>query len=479
MYSLYFRGANMNLFQKYKQYILLGASILIGLIIWNSPEPEGVDPKAWHLFAVFVGTILGIVLKPFPMGVISFFGLMTATVTKTLTFEEAFSGFGNDVVWLIVFAFFIAKGFILTGLGSRVAYKVMSLFGKHSLGLGYGLVATDLILAPMIPSMTARAGGVMYPILKALADIFTGRSHDPKMGSFLTLAAFQGTAITSAMFLTSMAGNPLIARFARESGIEITWGSWAIAAIVPGIISLLVVPYLLYFLISPTIRYTPHAKIMAAERLAAMGPMQFKEWVMLATFFLLLVLWIFGSFFGVGATVAAMLGVSILFLTGVLKWKDALEEQSAWDTFIWFATLVTLATFLNKFGLATWFSSWIVGHVSGFSWTAGFIIISLIYFYTHYFFASSVAHIGAMYAPLLIVSIALGTPPELAALTLAFISNLFGGLTHYGSGPAPILFGAGYVTVSQWWKMGFIVSVANLIIWMVLGGLWWKVLGLW
>ncbi len=469
----------MTVYQKYKQLILLGAAVLVGLLIWVAPEPDGVNPRAWHLFAIFVATILGIVLKPFPMGVISFLGLMAATATKTLSFEEAFSGFSNDVVWLIVFAFFIARGFIITGLGGRVAYKVMSLFGKNSLGLGYGLVATDLILAPMIPSMTARAGGVMFPILKSLADIFTGRSHDPKMGAFLTLAAFQGTTITSAMFLTSMAGNPLIARFARDNGVEITWGSWAVAALVPGVISLLVVPYVLYRLISPTIRYTPHAKIMAAEKLAAMGAMQFKEWVMLATFFILLVLWVFGPFFGVSATVAAMLGLSILFVTGVLKWKDVLEEQGAWDTFIWFATLVTLATFLNKLGLASWFSGWVVGHVSGFSWITGFVFVSLIYFYTHYFFASNVAHIGAMYAPLLIVSIALGTPPELAALTLAFLSNLFGGLTHYGSGPAPILFGSGYVSVSQWWKMGFLVSVVNIAIWMFGGGLWWKILGLW
>lgn len=469
----------MTIFEKYKQLILLSGCFFIGLVLWFSPAPEGVNPKAWHLFAIFVATILGIVIKSFPMGVISLLSLTAATTTGTLTFEQAFSGFSNDIVWLIVFAFFIARGFISTGLGARVAYKVMNLFGKHSLGLGYGLVATDLILAPMIPSMTARAGGVVYPILKALAEIFTGRSHDPKMGAFLTLAAFQGTTITSAMFLTSMAGNPLIAKFARDSGVEITWSSWAIAAIVPGLISLIVVPYVLYLLLDPTIRYTPHAKIMAAEKLAAMGKVQFKEWVMVGTFALLLTLWVFGSYLHVNATVAAMLGLAILFISGVLKWKDALEEGGAWDTFIWFATLVTLASFLNKMGLTGWFSEWIVGHVSGLSWGIGFLVVSLIYFYTHYFFASNVAHIGAMYAPLLIVSIALGTPPELAALTLAFFSNLFGGLTHYGSGPAPILFGSGYVTVSQWWKMGFIVSVVNIVIWIIGGGLWWKVLGLW
>jgi DASS family divalent anion:Na+ symporter len=134
---------------------------------------------------------------------------------------------------------------------------------------------------------------------------------------------------------------------------------------------------------------------------------------------------------------------------------------------------------LNKFGLGTWFSNYVVTHVAGANWVVGFIFLSLVYFYSHYFFASNVAHISAMYAPLLIVSIALGTPPELAALTLAFFSNLFGGLTHYGSGPAPILFGAGYVSVVDWWKAGAIASVANILIWVIIGGAWWKVLGIW
>jgi DASS family divalent anion:Na+ symporter len=162
-----------------------------------------------------------------------------------------------------------------------------------------------------------------------------------------------------------------------------------------------------------------------------------------------------------------------------LKWKDVLDESGAWDTFIWFSALVTLASFLNKLGMSDWFSSYVVGHVAGLDWKLGVTIVGLIYFYSHYFFASNVAHIGAMYGPLLIVTVALGTPPVLAALILAFFSNLFGGLTQYGSGPAPILFGAGFVSVSQWWKVGFLVSLINIFIWSFIGGLWWKLIGLW
>jgi DASS family divalent anion:Na+ symporter len=218
---------------------------------------------------------------------------------------------------------------------------------------------------------------------------------------------------------------------------------------------------------------------MAADKLKALGPMKGKEWIMLGCFLLLIVLWVLGPRIGMKATVAAMIGLAVLLLSGIIKWKDVLEEHGAWDTFVWFATLITLAAYLNKLGFTTWFSQFVVGHVGGMEWVAGFIIVSLIYFYSHYFFASCVAHIGAMYAPLLIVSIALGTPPELAALLLGFFSSLMGALTHYGSGQAPILFGTGYLTTAQWWKMGFLSSLVNIGIWMVAGGIWWKILGLW
>jgi DASS family divalent anion:Na+ symporter len=469
----------MEFIRKYKQWLSLIMPVFIGVVMALISPPQGVNPQAWHLAAIFLATVIAIILKPLPMSAISLLGLTIAIVTGTLSFADAFSGFSNDIVWLVVFSFFVARGFILTKLGTRLAYKIMSLVGKNSLGLAYGLMATDLILAPTLPSVTARAGGIVFPILRALTDVFTGKSHDPRMGAFLTLTAFQGSAITSAMFLTSMAGNPLIAQLALAQGVTLSWGSWALAAIVPGLISLAVVPYLIYRIAPPTIRQTPHAKEMAKERLADMGPMKSKEWIMIGIFILLIGLWMFGSQLNLKATIPAMIGLSIMLLTGILRWKDVLEEQGAWDAFVWFSILVTLATFLNKFGFMQWFSNVVVNHVTGLEWIVGFLFISLIYFYSHYFFASNIAHISAMYAPLFVVSIALGTPPELAALVLGFFSSLFGGLTHYGSGPAPIFFGSGYVEIREWWKIGFIVSITNIAIWLVAGGLWWKVLGLW
>ena len=463
-------------------------------MLWNiSPPrvaadalPPGADMvRAWHLLAIFVATIVGLIIKPLPMGAVALLGLTATVLTGTLAIGDALSGFADATIWLIVLAFFIARGFIKTGLGSRIAYLFVALLGRRTLGLGYGLLATDLVLAPATPSNTARAGGVVYPIMRSIATAF---GSDPeqgtarKMGSFLTLTAFQGDIVTSAMFLTAMAANPLAQKLAAQQGVTITWGDWALAALVPGLLSLLVVPLLLYKLCPPEIKTTPAAAEMAHTELARMGPIKVDEWMMLGTFGLLLVLWIFGpQLGGLSATAAALAGLGVLLLTGVLTWSDVQQEEGAWNTLVWFAALVMMAGFLNTLGLIPWFSE-TVGtalKAAGLTWTAAFAIVALVYFYSHYLFASNTAHVSAMYGAFLAVAIAVGAPPMLAALVLAFFSSLFSSMTHYGAGPAPVLFGSGFVDVGTWWKLGFVVSVANIAIWLGVGGVWWKVLGIW
>ncbi len=458
------------------------AVIAVALVLWFIPPLGGLKPEAWHLLAVFAATIIGVIVKPLPMGAVTTLGIVALVLTNTVPLNRALVGFSNNTIWLIVIAFFISRGFIKTGLGERIANLFVSALGKRTLGLSYGLIATDLVLAPAIPSNTARAGGVVFPTLKSIAHAFGSKAEDgtgDRCGKFLILSSFQGNVITSGMFLTAMAANPLIAELAGKQGVQITWAGWATAAAVPGLISLLVVPLFVYWMYPPEIKRTDDATTMAREKLATMGPMSRHEWVMLGVFVLLLVLWIFGTQFKIDATTAAFVGLSVLLLSGVLIWDDILAERGAWDTLFWFAALVMMAGELNTQGVIPWFSKSVGGMVGGVGWGTAFIILVLCYLYSHYLFASQTAHVSAMYAAFLSVAIAAGTPPMLAALVLGFFSNLFSSLTHYGTGPAPILFGSGYVPMGTWWKCGAMVSVINVVIWLGIGGLWWKFLGLW
>ena len=469
-----YKGANL---------IPLLIAIAVGACIWFAPLPAGIKPQAWQLLAVFAGLIVGLIGKALPMGGMSFLALTLLLITHTLTMKEAFSGFSHPIIWLVVAAFLISKSFIKTKLGMRLAYLFVALLGKKTIGLGYGVAATELILAPAIPSNTARSGGIIFPIVRALALSFGSspeRHSQRLLGSYLILTAYYCNLITSAMFITAMAANPLILAVLLDADIPITWGQWALAASVPGIISLISVPHIVYKLYPPEIVNTPEAKNLAFKNLKEMGPLSKYEWITLSVFFLLISLWIFGEqSFGLDSTTVALLGVSILMVTGVLTWEDIKMEHEAWDTLVWFSTLVMMATYLNNFGLISWVSEHIRHMMEGSAWWQAWPILLLTYFYSHYLFASNTAHVTSMYSAFLNVGLSFAIPPYLIALSLAYSSSLFACLTHYGTGSAPILFGSEYVNLKSWWRMGFIMSLVFLFIWIVIGCLWWKLLGLW
>ena len=458
-------------------------TILVGVVIWFSPIPAGITPQGWHMLAIFVATILGFILNPMPIGAIAFTSIALSVLLNVLKPAEALQGFSDNTVWLIVAAFLFAKGFIKTGLGRRIAYNIMSVLGGSTLKLSYALMLSDVAIAPATPSNTARAGGILFPIVQGLAVAFnsTPENGPRKIGAYLMLSTFQVNCITSTMFLTAMAPNPLIASLAAKTipGMELTWGMWAAAASVPAILSLITIPYLLYKIYPPEIKNTPEAKQIALDELGKMGSLSRGERVVSIVFILCLILWATSSMTKLNATNVAMLGVTIMLWTNALTWNDVIEDRAAWDAMIWMGTLVCFAGFLSKFGLIVLFAKIVSASLVGVPWLVALLILLLVYMYSHYFFASTSAHVTAMYAAFLAVAVAAGAPPYLAALTLAFFSGLYCGLTHYGNGPASIYFGSGYIPQGTFWKMGFIVSLVNVSIWLTVGPGWWKILGLW
>ncbi|WP_312335706.1 anion permease [Sphingobacterium sp.] len=463
-------------------------TFVVALILWFIPIPKGVSPEAWHLFAIFAATILGIILKAAPMGTMCMMAIAFTALTQVLapgdagkSISKALTGFGDKVIWLIGISFFIARGFIKTGLGNRIAFLFIRVFGRSSLGLAYGLGLADVCLAPAIPSNTARGGGIIYPIMKSMAISFDSIPDKPethrKLGSYLTLNSYYMNLIASSMFLTGTASNPMCQKFAANLGIDITWMSWAVAGFVPGLVAFFVVPLVLYKLYPPELKKTGDAPKMAAQKLKEMGPISRNEWLMLLAFFILLALWIFGGSFAIDATTTAFIGLTLLLLTSVLTWEDVKAEKGAWDTIVWFAVLVMMASSLNELGFIGWFSDLIKVQIGDLSWQIAFPVIILVYFFSHYIFASATAHVAAMYAALLGVGVSLGIPPMLLAMMLGFLGSIYGVLTHYGHGPAPVFFGSGYVDLKSWWLRGLEIGIVLLVIYMGVGGLWMKVIG--
>lgn len=284
------------------------------------------------------------------------------------------------------------------------------------------------------------------------------------------------------MFLTAAAQNLLCMKLAVELGVVLpgAWVTWFKAAVVPALVGLLITPYIMYKIFAPEIKDTPEAPKIASERLVKMGPMSRDEKIMLGTMGAAVCLWVCGEGLGISAVTTAMMGLSVLLLSGVLQWKECLAYPAAWDTLFWFAVLVGMSGQLNSLGVINHFANAVGSQLvaANMGWPVVFGLLNVAYFGLHYMFASQTAHVGALYSAFLAMMLSTGVPGVLAALSLGFMSNLFGSLTHYGSGQGAVYYGAGYLTLKEVFTYGGIMGTLNLLVWGLVGSVWWRVIGL-
>lgn len=478
---------------------LLTSTVLLFLL--QTPCPQGLEPKAWGLVIIFLTTIVGIILKVMPIGVMSIVAILAVALTQVTAstskgaLSDALASFSNPLIWLIVVSILISHSLKKTGLGQRIGLMFIALLGKRTIGIGYGLTLCELVLSPFTPSNTARGGGIVFPITKAISNAFDSdptKGTQNKVGSYLSLVNYQANVITSVMFVTATAPNPLVIEMiAKATGqaVSLSWTTWALCMLLPGLLCLLVMPLVIYWMAPPELKVTPNAVTYARDELKKMGPLSNAEKVTLGTFTLLLMLWanvpamLFGPSFALETAVVAFIGLFVLIFSGILNWDDILAQKSAWDTLIWFAALIMLAEQLNKTGVVAWFSAGIKTGIlaSGMDWLTAATILVVVFVFSHYFFASSTAHISAMFLAFITVGAHL-VPPEYIApfmLMMAAGSSIMMALTHYATGTSPIIFGSGYVGMGRWWSVGLIMCWIDLLIFAFAGAPWWKMLGMW
>jgi DASS family divalent anion:Na+ symporter len=462
-----------------KLLVLAAIYVIIGHVI---PPPEGVTPAGWRITGVFLATVAGLMLHPLPGAVIVLMGLTLFVMVGELPMAAALRGFSSPSVWLVLGAMLMSRVLRDSGLSRRIALLFVRAFGRSSLGVSYSLVFSDVTLATGIPSITARSGGIILPVARDIAELYDSRpgASAARLGRFLMAAMYQGSAVACAMFLTGQASNVLAANLAaKTAGVTITWSSWLVAGIVPGLVSCLVVPYIVYRVLPPTLRHTPAAAEYASNELQAMGPIRGREAIVLVVFCTVCLLWLTSGWHGLDVTFVALAGLSVLFLMNILTWDRALGERSAWDVFIWYGGLMTMGEALQETGSMRVFADWVGSWFTGVPWFFVLLAALLIYYYAHYAFASITTHVLALFPAFAVMLIGVGAPPLLTVYSLACLANLTAGLTHYGTTTAPIVFAQDYVSFGEWWRAGFAVSIANLAIWLTIGFAWWRLLGFW
>ncbi|CAJ0996514.1 L-tartrate/succinate antiporter [Sodalis praecaptivus] len=477
-----------------KHRISLFFPLLITLVLLFLPTPEGLAPYAWRFFAVFAGAIVGLILEPLPGAVVG----LTAVVIITLgsewllfspeqqaaanfnlpgmSFKWAVSGFSNSTVWLIFSAFMFATGYEKTRFGRRLALLLVKYLGRRTLTLGYAIAFADLLLAPFTPSNTARSGGTLYPIISNLPPLYGSKPNDPSarlIGSYLMWVAITATCITSSMFLSALAPNLLALALVKNLvGITISWGTWFFAFLPLGILLLLTLPLLAYWLYPPGVKENADVPRWAESELAKLGKLSRKEILLLVFVCMALLCWIFATAF-IEPAVAGLMVVVLMLLSGVLDWSDITGNKPAWNTFVWFATLVTLAAGLSDVGFIVWLGKLGAQMLGGIPPVQATLALVLAFYLLHYLFASTTAHTTALLPAVLAIGVAIpGINVMVFCLLLVTSLGIMGIITPYGTGPSPIYYGSGYLPTADYWRLGTIFGAIFLVLLLVIGYPW-------
>ncbi len=470
------------------------APIAVASAIALLPAPAALPQHAWYFFAIFAGVIVGLVLEPLPGGAVGLIGVTIATIlarfvlygpaelakpgfnASTASLTWALSGFSNGTVWLIFGAFMFALGYEKTGLGKRIALLLVKRMGRKTLTLGYAIAFADLILAPFTPSNTARSGGTIYPVIRHLPELYDSKPNDPsarRIGSYIMWVAIAATSITSSMFLTAMAPNLIALEMVKKTTkLEFGWTDWFIAFAPVGILLLLATPLLAYWLYPPHIKQSDKVPAWAAQELDILGALTSREITLGLLVLTALALWIFGGDY-INATTVALLVVSLMLVTGVLSWDDIVRHSAAWNTFIWFATLLTLADGLSRVGFVKWFAEAITQHMSGFAPVTAMLLLVALFFFIHYMFASIIAHVTAVLPVVLAIGATIpGMPLPQYAMLLCLTLGIMGIISPYATGPSPVYYGSGYLPSHDYWRQGAIFGVIFLVALCAIGTSW-------
>ncbi|MCU7369152.1 anion permease [Pantoea stewartii] len=479
---------------KKNKALMLALPVIVAVLLLLVPVPSGLEPYAWHFFAIFVGVIVGLIFEPLPGAVIGLTGVVVIALFSqfllfsptelanptfklaTESFKWAVSGFGNSTVWLIFGAFMFAAGYDKTQFGRRLALILVKYLGRRSLTLGYAITFADLLLAPFTPSNTARSGGTIYPIIANLPPLYGSKPNDPsarKIGSYLMWVAITAACITSSMFLSALAPNLLALALVKSViGFDISWGMWFLAFIPLGLLLILTMPLLAYWFYPPEVKVNDEVPRWAMAELEKLGKLTRNEILLLVFVVCALLMWIFATAW-IEPAMAALLVIILMLWTGVLNWNDITSNKAAWNTFAWFATLVALADGLARVGFIAWLGKEGGILLQGYDPQISAVVLLIAFFLLHYLFASTTAHTTALLPAMLTIAASIpGINMPVFCLMLCTSLGVMGIITPYGTGPSPIYYGSGYLPTKDYWRLGTIFGAIFLITMMLIAYPW-------
>ncbi len=427
-----------------------------------------LSPQGARMSVIFIMAVVGIMLKVCHQILWLLLMVSIASLSGAIDVCDGFSGFTKMVPWLVFAVLSLSPLITTTPLSLRLAYFFMKHFGGNILGLSFSIAFTELIVAPMLPSNTARAASVGLPLATSLTKYISSNVpgvSEQSIGQYLSIFCSFCNTISSGLFYTGMISNALIPEITAKAGVNFTWFSWFKFMAIPYLITLFIIPFILKFCCKLKVDKLGELQKKADQNSKELGKITPKEKIILSVFFGMLVLWVLSEYIHISVLTTALIGVCLFVFLGVLSMKDVFSNNNAFTFLIFLGVLISLVNCLGSTGVMTWFSNKVALSLNGMSPNVAFLLLTAIYYYAQFFFNGESSKIVALYAPFFTTGLAMGINPIMLAVTLASFSSAADFLAPHVCPTCLTLSSTGYVSFKKWLFCGVVTSVIFLTIW--------------
>jgi solute carrier family 13 (sodium-dependent dicarboxylate transporter), member 2/3/5 len=442
---------------------------LFFLILFVMPTPQGLSPAGKACLAVVVWACVIWVSEAIPVGISGLLIPMLLTMSgATKTFNQAVGGFITDAAFLCLIAFLLAAIIQAAGLDRRLALSLLHKAKVKTVnGVIWVLFAVNFLLSFVVPAANAR-GALLLPVIKGISDLLgdTPQERDAKKAIFIQGMVYASMIAGMCIMTAHLPNFILVNLFQTKLNLQISYLDWF----------LLQWPYLGMFAVTQLwIHYyfkTRSMKIAGSaqviEKQAKELPkMSQSEWFILACVAFIGILWIGEDFFKIRSHIAAILGLALLFIPGLLKfkWKD-LQDRTIWGTFLLLGGALSMSAVMGSSGLAQWLADAIHPVAAGRSW---WMIVLIMMVGTHFIRLGMLSNVAAiaLFAPILVaLAPKLGLHP-VAFTMLVADTDTFAYILPTQITVAVIAYSSGTFSMTDYAKVGW-VSVLLAIAWGIL-----------